>query len=366
MLQDDGSLIGGIIDGKDVLQSQANLADKLPGIVIGPDDIPTLSFTSGSEGRPKGVKGRHFSLAYYFPWMAKTFNLSSNDKFTMLSGIAHDPIQRDMFTPLFLGAQLLVPSREDIQHELLAEWMKREGATVTHLTPAMGQILVGGASTVFPSLHHSFFVGDILIKRDCRRLQELAPNVNIVNMFGTTETQRAVSYFAIPCRNQDPNFLDKMTEVIPAGRGMYDVQLLVVNREDKTKLCDVGETGEIYVRAGGLAEGYLGEDLAELTRTKFVENWFVEPRKWIEEDRKRVAQEKGRQPWRQYFQGPRDRLYRSGDLGRYMPSGDVVRIRRWKPTMLKLTFSKECTGRADSQVKVRVHLIVTFQSQKLT
>lgn len=48
---------------------------------------------------------------------------------------AHDPIQRDMFTPLFLGAQLLVPSREDIQHEKLAEWMKREGATVTHLTP---------------------------------------------------------------------------------------------------------------------------------------------------------------------------------------------------------------------------------------
>lgn len=335
MLQDDGTLIGGEFDGKDVLQAQAHLTNKLPGIVIGPDDIPTLSFTSGSEGRPKGVKGRHFSLTYYFPWMAKTFNLSSNDRFTMLSGIAHDPIQRDMFTPLFLGAQLLVPSREDIQHELLAEWMKREGATVTHLTPAMGQILVGGASTVFPSLHHAFFVGDILIKRDCRRLQELAPNVNIVNMFGTTETQRAVSYFEIPSRKQEPYFLDKMTEVIPAGRGMYDVQLLVVNREDKMKLCEVGETGEIYVRAGGLAEGYLGEDLAELTRTKFVENWFVEPRKWIEEDRKRVAQEKGRQPWRQYFKGPRDRLYRSGDLGRYMPSGDVVSSCLWEFDMIE-------------------------------
>ncbi|KAL8762296.1 MAG: hypothetical protein Q9184_001665 [Pyrenodesmia sp. 2 TL-2023] len=344
MLRDDGTLIGGNLDGKDVLQAQAHLADKLPGIVIGPDDIPTLSFTSGSEGRPKGVKGRHFSLAYYFPWMAKTFNLSSSDRFTMLSGIAHDPIQRDMFTPLFLGAQLLVPSREDIQHELLAEWMRREGATVTHLTPAMGQILVGGASTFFPSLHHAFFVGDILIKRDCRRLQELAPNVNIVNMFGTTETQRAVSYFEIPSRTQNPSFLDRMTEVIPAGRGMYDVQLLVVNRDDKMKLCEVGETGEIYVRAGGLAEGYLGEDLEELTRTKFVKNWFVEPRKWIEEDRKRVAQEKGRQPWRQYFKGPRDRLYRSGDLGRYMPSGDV-----------------ECTGRADNQVKACFRCPMIFQ-----
>lgn len=48
-----------------------------------------------------------------------------------------DWFKRDMFTPLFLGAQLLVPSREDIQHEKLAEWMERECATVTHLTPAM-------------------------------------------------------------------------------------------------------------------------------------------------------------------------------------------------------------------------------------
>lgn len=59
---------------------------------------------------------------------------------------AHDPIQRDMFTPLFLGAQLLVPSREDIQHEKLAEWMKREGATVTHLTPGKTASRPGGLS----------------------------------------------------------------------------------------------------------------------------------------------------------------------------------------------------------------------------
>ncbi|KAL9579934.1 MAG: hypothetical protein Q9212_004796 [Teloschistes hypoglaucus] len=337
MLHDDGNMTGGRSEtAVDVFKPQYHLGDTPPGVVVGPDDTPTLSFTSGSEGRPKGVKGRHFSLTYYFPWMAETFDLSESDKFSMLSGIAHDPIQRDMFTPLFLGAQLLVPSREDIQHEKLAEWMKREGATVTHLTPAMGQILVGGASTVFPSLHHAFFVGDILIKRDCRRLQELAPNVHIVNMFGTTETQRAVSYFQIPSQNRDAHFLDKMTEVIPAGRGMYDVQLLVVNREDRTKQCNIGEIGEIYVRAGGLAEGYLGEELAELTRTKFVENWFIGPRKWIEEDKKRVALLKARQPWRDYYKGPRDRLYRSGDLGRYMQSGDV-----------------ECTGRADNQVKIR-------------
>lgn len=53
-LQDNGDLRGGQRDGKDVLAPQIHLADQLPGLVIGPDDIPTLSFTSGSEGRPKG------------------------------------------------------------------------------------------------------------------------------------------------------------------------------------------------------------------------------------------------------------------------------------------------------------------------
>lgn len=331
-LQDDGTLVGGSIDanGQDVFTNQVNLKSKSVGVIVGPDSTPTLSFTSGSEGRPKGVRGRHFSLAYYFPWMSETFKLTSDEKFTMLSGIAHDPIQRDIFTPLFLGAQLLVPAKEDIQNEKLAQWMQNYGATVTHLTPAMGQILVGGASAQFPALHHAFFVGDILIKRDCRSLQGLAPNVNIVNMYGTTETQRAVSYYEIPSYSSQEGFLDTMKDVIPAGRGMLDVQMLVVNRFDPTRLCAIGEVGEIYVRAAGLAEGYLGSP--DLNAKKFLTNWFVKPEVWTEKDKA----ESQKEPWREFYVGPRDRLYRSGDLGRYTPTGDV-----------------ECSGRADDQVKIR-------------
>ena len=331
-LCDDGSLLGGSVGGQDVLANQVPLKSKSVGVVVGPDSIPTLSFTSGSEGRPKGVRGRHFSLAYYFPWMAENFNLTPNERFTMLSGIAHDPIQRDIFTPLFLGAQLLVPAREDIQNERLAEWMREYGATVTHLTPAMGQILVGGASAQFPALHHAFFVGDILIKRDCLSLQALAPNVNIVNMYGTTETQRAVSYYEVPSYSSQAGFLDTMKDVIPAGRGMVDVQMLVVNRFEPSRLCAVGEVGEIYVRAAGLAEGYLGS--AELNEKKFIKNWFLDPHVWAEKEKKEA--QGANEPWRQFYVGPRDRLYRSGDLGRYTPSGDV-----------------ECSGRADDQVKIR-------------
>lgn len=331
-LCDDGTLLGGSVNGQDVFANQVALKSKPVGVVVGPDSIPTLSFTSGSEGRPKGVRGRHFSLAYYFPWMAERFNLTPDEKFTMLSGIAHDPIQRDIFTPLFLGAQLLVPAREDILHERLAEWMREYGATVTHLTPAMGQILVGGATAQFPSLHHAFFVGDILIKRDCRSLQALAPNVNIVNMYGTTETQRSVSYYEVPSYSSQEGFLDTMKDVIPTGRGMVDVQVLVVNRFNPDRLCAVGEVGEIYVRAGGLAEGYLNNP--ELNEKKFVTNWFVDPQVWVEKDKAESAG--ANEPWRQFYLGPRDRMYRSGDLGRYTPSGDV-----------------ECSGRADDQVKIR-------------
>ena len=125
----------------------------------------------------------------------------------------------------------------------------------------------------FEKLHHAFFVGDILIKRDCRSLQNLAPNVRIVNMYGTTETQRAVSYYEIPSRNEREGFLDGMKDVIPAGRGMYNVQMLVVNRFDPSKLCAVGEIGEIYVRASGLAEGYLGTP--ELTAKPSNTSTFV-------------------------------------------------------------------------------------------
>jgi len=328
-IQDDGNLLGGLIDGKEVLSEQVALKTEGTGVAVGPDSNPTLSFTSGSEGIPKGVRGRHFSLTYYFPWMAETFGLSENDRFTMLSGIAHDPIQRDTFTPLFLGAKLLVPTADDIGTPgRLAEWMDENKATITHLTPAMGQLLSAQAERSIPSLRHAFFVGDILTKRDCLRLQGLARNVAVVNMYGTTETQRAVSYFEVPSLNSDPTFSQSQKDVIAAGKGMLDVQLLVVNRHNRQQVCGVGEIGEIYVRAGGLAEGYLR--LPDMTATKFISNWFVPDDHWKSQDAG------SNEPWRKFYMGPRDRMYRTGDLGRYTPDGNV-----------------ECSGRADDQVKIR-------------
>lgn len=329
----DGQLSGGVTrDGADIFDTVRSLSDEYPNVVIGPDSIGTLSFTSGSTGIPKGVRGRHFSLTHFYPWMAETFGLSSQDKFTMLSGIAHDPIQRDIFTPLFLGAELHIPTSEDIGIPgRLAEWMNRAQVTVTHLTPAMGQLLSSHAQVEIPSLINAFFVGDILTKRDAARIQKYAPNVSVINMYGTTETQRSVSHFVVPPRSSHPAFLSSQKEVIAAGKGMVNVQLLVVNRHDRTKMCGVGEIGEIYVRAPGLAEGYLR--LPEATAEKFIPNWFV-PNACVDDGKDESTVKNDR--WKQFYQGKRDRMYRSGDLGRYRPDGNV-----------------ECTGRADDQVKIR-------------
>ena len=192
---------------------------------------------------------------------------------------------------------------------------------------AMGQLLSAQATRQIPTLRSAFFVGDVLTKRDCTRLQHLAKNVCIINMYGTTETQRAVSYFAIPSVAEDSTFLSSQKDVIPAGQGMIDVQLLVVNRTDRNVPCAIGEMGEIYVRSGGLAEGYLD---ASATAEKFVKNWFGG-------DAARKDTIRGTKPGAvEHWLGIRDRMYRSGDLGRYLPDGRV-----------------ECIGRADDQIKIR-------------
>lgn len=334
VLQNNGIVLGGL-DSKtdeDSLLPFFEKRSQSTGVKVGPDSNPTLAFTSGSEGIPKGVLGRHFSLAYYFPWMSQRFGLGETDNFTMLSGIAHDPIQRDMFTPIFLGAKIIIPTADDIGTPgRLAKWMQVNCITVTHLTPAMGQVLASEAIDEIPTLKNAFFVGDLLTRKDCLRLQSLAKNVNIINMYGTTETQRAVSYYLVKSYNEDPNFLYNLKDIIPAGQGMKNVQLLVVNREDKNMTCGIGEVGELFVRAGGLAECYRGLD--EYSKEKFLDTWFMDGNNWKILDTENNKSE----PWRNFgWKGPRDRLYRTGDLGRYLPDGNV-----------------EVTGRIDDQIKIR-------------
>jgi amino acid adenylation domain-containing protein len=280
------------------------------GVMVGPDDPAYVAFTSGSTGAPKGVLGRHGSLSHFMPWLSRRFGLSASDRFSLLSGLAHDPLHRDLFTPLQLGAAVVIPDPERMDEPgALAAWMRDAEVSVAHLTPALGQLLTSAAETgpavSVPSLRYAFLVGDVLTRRDVARLRCLAPQVTCVNYYGSTETQRAVGYHVAEGSGEDGEAA-QVKEVLPLGRGIPDVQLLVLNSAGA--LSGVGELGEISVRSPHLALGYLGDP--QLTAQRFGVNPFT-----------------GRRD---------DRLYRTGDLGRYLPDGTAVFV-----------------GRADTQVKIR-------------
>jgi non-ribosomal peptide synthetase component F len=81
-----------------------------PDVEVRADDLAYISFTSGSTGRPKGVQGCHGSLTHFLPWLQHTFGLDHQDRYSMLSGLSHDPLHRDIFTPLQLGASICIPT----------------------------------------------------------------------------------------------------------------------------------------------------------------------------------------------------------------------------------------------------------------
>ena len=280
--------------------------DDDPQISTSAENLAYVSFTSGSTGGPKGVLGRHGPLTHFLPWQERTFGLSAADRYTMLSGLSHDPLQRDMFTPLWFGASLFIPDPDIIGTANLARWMKEQKITFTHLVPSMLQLLTetAAADCYVPSWRYAYFVGEKLTPHDVARLRRLAPNVNCIAAYGTTETQRAVSYYFISKDETVDANLGK--SAYPLGRGIDDVQLLVLSGVQR--LAGVGEIGEIYLRSPHLARGYLGDE--DLTQSRFLKNPFTD-----------VAS---------------DRLYRTGDLGRYLADGNV-----------------EFAGRADRQIKLR-------------
>jgi amino acid adenylation domain-containing protein len=287
-----------------------------PCVAIGPDTLAYIGFTSGSTGKPKGIVGKHQSLALFGRWLEERFDINESDRFSMLSGLSHDPLQRDIFTTLQIGAGLFIPDPKEMgQPGWLTHWLKREEISVINLTPAMGQLLSEMAPRELQggltSLRYAFYVGDALTRGDIKRLRQIAPSVTCINLYGATETQRALSYYLVGA-DQDEVSSDEQTknlaarEVLPVGIGIKEVQLLVLNKFEQ--LAGVGEVGEVCFRSPHLARGYL-EDSA-LTHQKFIVNPLT--------------------------RAPHDRLYRSGDLGRYLPDGDVALM-----------------GRQDFQVQIR-------------
>jgi len=254
------------------------------------DTLAYAVYTSGTTGVPRGILGGHRPVVHFLAWQAHTFALTGDDRFAMLSGIGHDPLLRDIFAPLSLGATLCVPppgARRD--PHALASWLDREGVTAMHLTPPLEQVLAAGAPPVLERLRAVFFGGDRLTWSHVRSVRRYAPHARIVNGYGLSETPQLMTWHevteSLPIAS------------VPIGRGLPGVDVRVESPSGTP--CAVGELGEIVIRSRHLARGYVeaGGRLRELTR---------------------------------------DGVFRTGDLGRMDARGLLHHARR-----------------ADSQVKIR-------------
>jgi amino acid adenylation domain-containing protein len=271
-----------------------------------------LSLTSGTTGDPKPVITPERPLAHFLDWYPAAFRLGRSDRFALISGLAHDPLLRDALTPLVLGARLCVPEQAWLRDPArLAGWLRAEEITVAHLTPQLARLLTarghGGAHPVLPSLRLIGLAGDQAMAADMTALRRLAPQARIVNFYGATETPQAQACYEPAAGTAGADGFGGAPDrgqPVPVGQGIDGAQLLVLGPGGG--LAGAGELGEVVIRSRHLASGYAD---AALTRERFA----AAP-------------------------GGDDevRVFRTGDLGRFLPDGSVV-----------------LAGRADDQVKIR-------------
>ena len=267
------------------------------------DAIAYLLFTSGTTGVPKCVATPHAPLVHFVDWYERTFEAVPGCRFAMLSGLGHDPVLRDIFVPLSLGAELHVPSQAQVlDPDKLYTWLAETGVTHVHVTPQLCRILCAGRRDRRPleALRFVFSGGDSLRTRQADAVLAAAPRAEVVNFYGTTETPQAMAF------HRYRRDVDGALDVVPVGRGIDDVELLVL--DDQLEPAGIDVQGQIAIRTRFLSAGYHADDA--LTSARFK----VDPR------------------------GGDDaiRLYLTGDLGRMRPDGTVL-----------------VEGRSDDQVKIR-------------
>ncbi len=264
-------------------------------------DLAYLLFTSGTTGTPKCIATGHAPLVHFVDWYAERFKPDAADRFSLLSGLGHDPVLRDIFVPLSVGASLCIPPAGTItQPAKLFAWLQASGISFVHATPQLIRLIAAGArGELLHRLRYVFSGGDALKAAHVAQLRQIAPASQQVNFYGTTETPQAMAHHVLPAAGEcDP---------LPAGKAIADVELLVLEK-DLRSLCATGQQGQIGIRSRYLSQGYYND--AQATAQKFI-----------------------------HSQAPgADELpvYLTGDLGYCRADGAVVVV-----------------GREDDQVKVR-------------
>lgn len=266
----------------------------LPNRTTG-DHLAYVIYTSGSTGKPKGVEICHRGLLNLVLWHHQEYQVIPTDRATQIASPAFDASVWELWPYLTAGASLHIPD-EDTRGmpSKLATWLASQAITLGFLPTPLAEALLQEPLPANLCLRALLTGGDAL-----RQVPTQALPFNLVNHYGPSENTVVTTWAPVvigPGHRAAP----------PIGRPIANTQVCVLDAN--LQAVPIGVAGELHIRGVGLAKGYLNRP--ELTNEKFIPDPFSS--------------------------NPEDRLYKTGDLVRFLADGNL-----------------EFLGRIDNQVKIR-------------
>ncbi|MEO0970104.1 MAG: amino acid adenylation domain-containing protein, partial [Cyanobacteria bacterium J06639_18] len=278
---------------------------------ISPENLAYVIYTSGSTGKPKGAMNTHRGICNRLLWMQEAYQLNSTDRVLQKTPFSFDVSVWEFFLTLLNGAELIVAKPgghrdSNYLRDLIAE----NQITTLHFVPSMLQVFLDTTGLEkCKSLKRVICSGEALpLDLQARFFQLLECDLH--NLYGPTEAAIDVTFWE--CQRQNKNQLTS----IPIGRPIANTQIYIL--DSQMQPVPTGVTGEIYIGGFGVGRGYLNRP--ELTAQRFIPDPFYKSKQIVPPN----------------LLTPVPNIYKTGDLGRYLPDGNI-----------------EYIGRADYQVKIR-------------
>ncbi len=284
-----------------------------PAPVAAAENLAYLIYTSGSTGKPKGVAVRQRNLVNAALAWIQAYDLAGVTAHLQMANFAFDVFSGDLVRALLTGGKLVLCPREALlDPQALYRLMLAEQVDCAEFVPAVLRSLTGYLEETHQSLgfmRRLICGSDIWTMGEFEQVHRLCgPQTRLINSYGVTEATIDSAYFENP-RSDLP-----ADQIVPIGRPFPNTRLYVL--DSARQPAPTGVAGELYIGGEGVAAGYLHRP--ELTEDRFVPSPISNP----ELNSEGTA--------------ARDRLYKTGDLVRCLPDGNI-----------------EFIGRADDQVKIR-------------
>src|SRR5579883_463216 len=282
----------------DLRRDQPNIATQSqdnPALGATPNNLAYVIYTSGSTGKPKGVAIPHNAVVNFLQSMQREPGITESDVLLAVTTVSFDIAALELYLPLITGAQVVLTTRElAIDGKLLKEFIDTVGATMMQTTPASWRMLLAAGWSGSPQL--KILCGGEGLTSDLAQ-QLLKKGSAVWNLYGPTET----TIWSTVCRVDTTKLSHAL---VPIGRPIANTQIYIL--DSHLQPVPVGVLGELYIGGVGVARGYLNGP--ELSAERFISNPFSDSY----------------------------RLYRTGDVARYLDDGTI-----------------EYISRIDHQVKIR-------------